>query len=63
MKRIFRFLYRNKKINYAFVRKHYSGNGLEGMSKEEIREYYYALGRADTCSEVLYMLNSQHRSH
>lgn len=63
MKKIFRFLYRNKKKNYAFVRKHYTGSGLEDMSKDEIREYYYALGRADTCSEVLYMLNSRYRAH
>lgn len=62
MKKIINFLYRTKKKNYAFVRKHYSGNGLDDMSKDEIRDYYYALGKADISNEVLNMLRSQRRS-
>ena len=50
------FLERNKKENFAYVRDHFKGNGLAGSNKEELRDYYYSLGKADICEELLWMI-------
>ena len=50
------FLEENKESNYAFVKKHFKGSGLDNNSKEEIREYYYSLGQADICDRLLWMI-------
>ena len=42
-----------KSKNYAYVKEHFGGNGMSGMSQEEIRDYYYALGKADACEELM----------
>ena len=40
---------------YNYVHERCDG-GIEGGSREELRDYYIALGRYDMCMEILYLM-------
>ena len=46
------FVTSEKKENYSYVREHLAIS-FEECSREELRDYYIALGKADMCSEIL----------
>ena len=50
------FLEQNKKNDFVYIKDHFNGSELENVSKEDIRDYYYRLGRADISDELLWMI-------
>ena len=42
-----------KNKNKEYVKSHYDGKGIDDMPKEELRDYYIALGKWDMCREIL----------
>lgn len=47
------WLFREKEKHKQTVRKMYDGKGIDGMTKEEMRDYYQALGKWDMCRSIL----------
>lgn len=43
--------------NFQYVKDHFGGDGIENCSREELRDYFIALGKYDLCSELLRIIN------
>ena len=50
---LFRFLKEHHAESVDYVKSHFDGKGIDGMTNEDLRDYYLNLGRADMCQEAL----------
>ena len=51
---LFKFIQKHKNENKKYVVDHFGGDGIENCQKEELRDYYIALGKWDMCRDILH---------